>query len=40
VEAKDSYTRGHSDRVSEYSLLIGKKVNLPEEQLKILKIGG
>lgn len=40
VEAKDSYTRGHSDRVSEYSLLIGKKVNLPETQLKILKIGG
>ena len=40
VEAKDSYTRGHSDRVSEYSLLIGKKVNLPEEQLKMLKIGG
>ena len=40
VEAKDSYTRGHSDRVSEYSVLIGKKVGLPEEELKILKIGG
>ena len=40
VEAKDSYTRGHSDRVSEYSVLIGKKLNLPEETLKILKIGG
>lgn len=26
VEAKDSYTRGHSDRVSEYSVLIGKKL--------------
>lgn len=25
VEAKDYYTRGHSDRVSEYSVLIGKK---------------
>ena len=26
VEAKDTYTRGHSDRVSEYSVLIGKKL--------------
>ena len=40
VEAKDSYTRGHSDRVSEISILIGKKVNLSEEDLKTLKIGG
>ena len=39
VEVKDVYTRGHSDRVSEYSLLIGKKLNLPPEQMKILKIG-
>lgn len=40
VEAKDSYTRGHSDRVSEYSVLLGQKVGLPEDQLKLLKIGG
>lgn len=40
VEAKDTYTRGHSDRVSEYSVLIGEKVGLPEEQLKLLRIGG
>ena len=40
VEAKDSYTRGHSDRVAEYSVLIGEKLGLAEEQLKILKIGG
>ena len=26
VEAKDTYTRGHSDRVSEYSVLLGKKM--------------
>ena len=39
VEARDSYTRGHSDRVSEYSLLIGKRLNLSENDLKILKIG-
>ena len=40
VEAKDPYTRGHSDRVSEFSVLIGKKLGLPEEQLRILRIGG
>ena len=40
VEAKDSYTRGHSDRVSEYSVLIGEKLGLPAEQLKTLRIGG
>lgn len=40
VEAKDSYTRGHSDRVSEYSVLIGKKLGLSEEQIRILKVGG
>ena len=40
VEAKDPYTRGHSDRVSEYSVLIGKKLGLSESDLKILKLGG
>lgn len=40
VEAKDPYTKGHSDRVSEYSVLIGKKLGLSEEDLHTLKIGG
>lgn len=40
VEAKDKYTRGHSDRVSAFSVLIGKYMGLPENELKILKIGG
>ena len=40
VDAKDTYTRGHSDRVSEYSVLIGKKLKLSEDKLKLLKIGG
>lgn len=40
VEAKDTYTKGHSDRVSEYAVLIGKKVGLPEDELKTLQIGG
>ena len=40
VEAKDTYTRGHSDRVSEYSVLIGKKLGLSEEDIRRLQIGG
>lgn len=40
VEAKDTYTRGHSDRVSEYSVLIGKKLGLSEEDINTLRIGG
>lgn len=40
VEAKDAYTRGHSDRVAEYSYLIGKYLNLSEDDLKKLRLGG
>ena len=40
VEAKDPYTRGHSDRVSEYSVLIGEKFGLSEEDIKTLRVGG
>lgn len=40
VEAKDPYTRGHSDRVSAYSVLIGKYLNLSDEDLKTLEVGG
>ena len=40
VEAKDPYTKGHSDRVAEFSVLIGEKIGLSEEELKTLRIGG
>ena len=40
VEAKDTYTRGHSDRVAAYAVLIGEKMGLSKEELKTLKIGG
>ena len=38
VDEKDPYTRGHSDRVTRYSLLIAKQMNLPETFLEILRI--
>ena len=40
VDAKDTYTRGHSDRVAEFSVLIGKKLGLSEKDLRTLRIGG
>ena len=40
VEAKDTYTRGHSDRVSEYSVLLGKHLGLSDEDIHLLRVGG
>lgn len=37
VEAKDPYSRGHSERVAKYSVQIGKKLNLTPEELNILR---
>lgn len=39
VEYKDTYTIGHSFRVSKYSLLIGRKMGISNLDLKILKVG-
>ena len=40
VEAKDPYTRGHSDRVSAFSVLLGKQLDLSENDLETLRVGG
>ncbi|HAN10631.1 MAG TPA: hypothetical protein DCP90_08490 [Clostridiales bacterium] len=40
VDAKDEYTKGHSDRVSYYALKIGQAMNLMSEELEILIVGG
>lgn len=37
LDARDPYTRGHSERVSQYSLLIGKELDLTPEELKTLE---
>ncbi|MGA3351541.1 MAG: HD domain-containing phosphohydrolase, partial [Candidatus Sulfotelmatobacter sp.] len=38
VDEKDPYTRGHSDRVTRYSMLIGKEMNLSTSFLETLQI--
>ena len=38
VDEKDPYTRGHSDRVTRYSLLIAKEMNLPATFMETLQI--
>ncbi len=38
VDEKDPYTRGHSDRVTRYSLMIGKELNLPATFMETLQI--
>jgi len=40
VDAKDEYTRGHSDRVAYYAVEIGKALGLPAEDLDKLNAGG
>lgn len=39
VEAKDPYTKGHSERVSKLSMLIGEKLELNDSEMEILKVG-
>jgi len=38
VDEKDPYTRGHSDRVTRYSLLIAKEMNQPSSFLETLQV--
>lgn len=40
VDAKDEYTRGHSDRVALYAAKIGQAFSLPSEDIDKLKAGG
>ncbi len=39
LEANDRYTRGHSERVTVISMLLGKHIALSSEELKKLRIG-
>src|SRR5881397_456046 len=38
IDAKDPYTRGHSERVARYSIGIGKNLGLSEQDMRNLRI--
>ncbi|PYV71584.1 MAG: hypothetical protein DMG97_15820 [Acidobacteria bacterium] len=38
VDEKDPYTRGHSDRVTKYSVLIAKEMGMPEDFLETVRV--
>jgi len=38
IDAKDPYTRGHSERVARYSIAIGKNLGLSEKEMRNLRI--
>jgi len=37
LEFKDAYTSGHSERVTEYAVLLSKEVNLPSEEIEHIR---
>ena len=39
LDARDPYTAGHSERVSALSVAIGRQMQLPDDQLEILRLG-
>lgn len=40
IEAKDMYTQGHSQRVADYSKIIGKHLKFKDEEIKELEVTG
>jgi HD-GYP domain-containing protein (c-di-GMP phosphodiesterase class II) len=40
IDAKDPYTRGHSERVARISVCIARKLGLPQEELDTLYLSG
>jgi HD-GYP domain-containing protein (c-di-GMP phosphodiesterase class II) len=40
IEAKDYYTRGHSDGVTRYAVEIAQEMGLPEKEIEIIKHAG
>jgi putative nucleotidyltransferase with HDIG domain len=39
IDAKDPYTRGHSERVAHYSEMIAKSMGLSEQEVEVVRIG-
>jgi putative nucleotidyltransferase with HDIG domain len=39
LDARDPYTAGHSERVSALSVAVGRQLQLPEDELEVLRLG-
>jgi putative nucleotidyltransferase with HDIG domain len=40
VELRDDYTGNHTQRVTRYATMLGEKMELPEDQLELIRLGG
>jgi putative nucleotidyltransferase with HDIG domain len=40
IDAKDPYTKGHSQRVSDFSVIIAQEMGLPAETVHQIRVGG
>jgi len=40
VELRDDYTGGHTQRVTRYATMLAQKLELPEEQIELVRMGG
>ncbi|HYN86348.1 MAG TPA: HD domain-containing phosphohydrolase [Pyrinomonadaceae bacterium] len=38
IDGKDPYTRGHSERVARFSVAIGERLGLPDEEIETLRV--
>ncbi len=40
VELRDDYTGNHTQRVTRYATMLGERLELPDDQIELIKIGG
>src|SRR5206468_4746209 len=40
VELRDDYTGGHTQRVTRYAAMLAEKLELPDDQIELVKLGG
>ena len=40
IEARDPYTRGHTERVTRYALEVGRALQIPQRELEVLRYAG